>query len=144
MEFTRIAASLVLILCYLAGRASANDSDIVLKAFLSVSTFNLSDVCGTTSGCDTIRTIKLNSRNLSGAVNWRVLAKLAHLKTLDLSDNSLSGRIKEDLWTMNSLTDLNLAKNVFGGSLNFNWGIKRPTVLSFTDSESFFQPIAYI
>lgn len=126
MEFTRIAASLVLILCYLAGRASANDSDIVLKAFKSVSTFNLSDVCGTTSGCDTIRTIKLNSRNLSGAVNWRVLAKLAHLKTLDLSDNSLSGRIKEDLWTMNSLTDLNLAKNVFGGSLNFNWGIKRP------------------
>lgn len=126
MEFTRFAACLVLILlCNLGGRASAKDSDIINKAFLSVSGFNVSDVCKSTIGCDTIRAIKLNSRNLSGVVNWRVLSELAHLKTLDLSDNSLSGRIVENLWTMRSLTYLNLARNGFGGSLNFNWGINR-------------------
>lgn len=127
MEFTRFAACLVLILlCNLAGRASAKDSDTIKDAFLRVSRFNISDVCKGTISCDTIRAIKLNSRNLSGVVNWRVLSTLAHLKSLDLSDNSLSGRIEENLWTMRSLTYLNLARNRFGGSLNFNWGINRP------------------
>lgn len=127
MEFKRIVVSLVLILCNLAGRASANDSDIIKNAFSSVSGFNFSDFCGNTNGCDTIQAIKLNARNLSGAVNWRVFSGLVHLRTLDLSNNSLKGDIKDDLWTMHNLTNLNLGMNEFGGSLNFNWSlVNRP------------------
>uniref|UniRef100_A0A0C9S600 TSA: Wollemia nobilis Ref_Wollemi_Transcript_15883_2666 transcribed RNA sequence n=1 Tax=Wollemia nobilis TaxID=56998 RepID=A0A0C9S600_9CONI len=109
---------LILFLSYVfLGRATAEDLDVLRDAFHSVTGFNITEACS--GSCDSV--LNLTSRNLRGSVNWRKFAELTSLQTLDLSNNFLSGYIGADLWTMQSLRNLNLASNQFGGHLTFDW-----------------------
>ncbi|GLJ14699.1 hypothetical protein SUGI_0238300 [Cryptomeria japonica] len=101
--------------------ATASDFDVLKDAFGSVNGFKLSEICSSNSSCDSIPSLFLASRNLTGIVNWRKISLLSQVSTIDLSHNSLSGPITSDLFTIQSLQTLNLAMNQLGGKLMFDW-----------------------
>ncbi|KAK7247175.1 hypothetical protein RIF29_42052 [Crotalaria pallida] len=94
------------------------DHILVSKAFKSVSGFN-SSTCSQTSNCSNthITKIELPSKNLSGTISWSYLRNLSHLKVLDLSGNSLQGKVPTWLWSSSTILELNLSRNKFGGTI---------------------------
>ncbi|KAL3676108.1 hypothetical protein R1sor_026056 [Riccia sorocarpa] len=63
----------------------------------------------------TLRVLSLRSNNLSGSVS-RLLASSPSLVTVDLSNNSLKGRLPST-WAMTNLTSLDLSSNFLQGDI---------------------------
>ncbi|XP_065878248.1 calmodulin-binding receptor kinase CaMRLK [Euphorbia lathyris] len=99
---------------------NSTDQYLISKAFKSVSGFNLSWFQSPLPNCS-ITEIKLPSRNLSGIISWYYLKNISNLHTVDLSGNSIKGQIPGWFWSIQSLRNVNLAKNRIGGSIGFKF-----------------------
>lgn len=65
-----------------------------------------------------IWTVNFSGRGLNGTILPGTLGALSSLKSLDLSNNLLTGDIPLDIFNLTSLTDLRLAKNRLAGGLS--------------------------
>ncbi|KAE9610418.1 hypothetical protein Lal_00006609 [Lupinus albus] len=94
------------------------DYDLASKAFKFVSGFN-SSTWFHISNCSYthITKIELPSKNLTGIISWSYLKNMSNLQVLDLSGNSLQGKIPTWLWSSTTLLGINLSRNKFGGSI---------------------------
>ncbi|KAL6574098.1 hypothetical protein OROHE_001640 [Orobanche hederae] len=91
---------------------SNSDHSLLSKAFASLSNFNISLFL--IPKCS-ISEINLSSRNLSGTISWKYLKNMKRLRTLDVSNNSLTGSVSSVIWFLPSLTEINLSRNRLGG-----------------------------
>uniref|UniRef100_A0ACD5WU28 Uncharacterized protein n=1 Tax=Avena sativa TaxID=4498 RepID=A0ACD5WU28_AVESA len=92
---------------------AGNDAAIVAAAFRHVRNFQPQSV----PACAPVRELRLQSRNLTGAVAWASLANLSALAALDLSGNALRGAIPGGFWRAPSLRSVDVSRNQLGGSL---------------------------
>ncbi|KAH6773607.1 Leucine-rich repeat protein kinase family protein [Perilla frutescens var. hirtella] len=116
---------LLITLLSLSESSSCNNSSdhaLLSKAFGSVSGFNISWFFNTSQSNCSISGIHLSSRNLSGTISWKYLKNITHLRTLDLSDNHLTGTVPPSLWLLPNLAEINLSKNRLGGAV----GLSKP------------------
>ncbi|OIW00512.1 hypothetical protein TanjilG_24242 [Lupinus angustifolius] len=94
------------------------DYDLASKAFKFVTGFNFSTWFQISNCSYThITKIELPSKNLTGIVSWSYLKNMSNLEVLDLSGNSLQGKIPTWLWSSTTLLGINLSRNKFGGSI---------------------------
>ncbi|KAL6546492.1 hypothetical protein OROMI_022213 [Orobanche minor] len=91
---------------------SNSEHSLLYKAFASLSNFNISLFL--IPNCS-ISEINLSSRNLSGTISWKYLKNMKRLRTLDVSNNSLTGSVSSVIWFLPSLTEINLSRNRLGG-----------------------------
>jgi hypothetical protein len=102
------------------------DGDIIRAAFSQVANFPLPLPAPAgrrrRASCRPVRRLHFPSRNLTGAVNWAELANLTSLLTVDLSDNSLHGRIDDDasFWRAPLLRAVDVSRNHLQGVLRFD------------------------
>ncbi|KAA8515091.1 hypothetical protein F0562_018122 [Nyssa sinensis] len=89
---------------------------LVSRAFINVSGFNSSDFNCSNSP---ITKIVLSSKNLTGTVSWVFLRNISQLQVINLSNNSLTGSVPGWFWSIQTLVELNLSKNRFGGTIGF-------------------------
>ncbi|XP_076902615.1 calmodulin-binding receptor kinase CaMRLK-like [Bidens hawaiensis] len=116
-----ITTLLLTTLFTLSQSRNCNNTDhlLILKAFAPVSNFNSSWIhCSNSS----ISNINLSSRNLIGTPSWNFIKNIAHLHTINLSNNSLKGYIPTWLWSIPTLTEVNLSHNKLGGTIGFESG----------------------
>ncbi|KAJ6935714.1 calmodulin-binding receptor kinase CaMRLK-like [Populus alba x Populus x berolinensis] len=99
---------------FVESTCNSTDQELVSKAFNSVSGF---DHSWFQHAC--ITEIRLPSRNLSGSISWKYLKNMSQLHIIDLSNNSLRGRVPAWFWSIKSLREVNLSKNGLGGSAMF-------------------------
>ncbi|MCL7029898.1 hypothetical protein MKW94_028215 [Papaver nudicaule] len=127
MGFSPLCKIFFLIFLSVLSSAESNgcnnkDQELVLKAFSSVSGFKPSLLFKSTDKnkkCKNppVTEINLSSCNLSGIVSWGFLNQLTHLKSVDLSDNSLQGSVPGGFWLIPGLVHVNLSMNRFGGNI---------------------------
>jgi len=111
-----------------ASNSSANctfrDGDIIRTAFSQVANFPLPLPAPAgrrrRASCRPVRRLHFPSRNLTGAVNWAELGNLTSLLTVDLSNNSLHGRIDASFWGAPLLRALDVSRNHLQGVLRFD------------------------
>lgn len=115
--FCRILILMALMASTVDSACNSTDTRFVSRAFHSVSGFNLSWLF--VNNCS-IEEIKLPSQNLTGILSWRFLRNLTHLRSIDLSRNSLEGSVPNWVWGFPSLVHLDLSDNRFGGTVGFN------------------------
>lgn len=108
--------------CSNINSSSSSDHALLAKAFASVSGFNISWFFNNCS----ISELHLSSRNLSGTISWKYLRNMTHLRTLDLSDNHLTGSVPPSLWFLPNLAEIDLSKNRLGGPV----GLPKPGLLA--------------
>ncbi|KAF5729181.1 putative Receptor kinase [Tripterygium wilfordii] len=102
-----------------ASTCNGTDQEFISRAFKSVSNFNRSWFDSTYSNCShpPITKISLHSRNLTGNISWKYLRNMSRLRTIDLSSNSLQGSVPGWFWCLQSLVEVDLSNNRFGGSI---------------------------
>lgn len=132
---THFKFTLLISLLFLAESSSNNsnncnssDRALLAKAFASVTGFNISWFLNKSQpSCSTppISEIHLSSRNLTGTISWKFLRNMTALRTIDLSNNSLTGSVPPSLWLLPSLAEINLSKNRLGGAI----GLPKPGLL---------------
>ncbi|CAL0325005.1 unnamed protein product [Lupinus luteus] len=94
------------------------DYDLASKAFKLVSGFKSSTwLQNFNCSYAYISKIELPSKNLTGIISWSYLKNMSNLEVLDLSGNSLQGKIPTWLWSSTTLLGINLSRNKFGGSI---------------------------
>jgi hypothetical protein len=94
------------------------DAEIVRLAFLRVGSFPLPPPG--LLACRPVRRLRFPSRNLTGAVDWALLANLSGLLTVDLSGNALDGGLDRAFWRAPSLRAVDVSGNRLGGALRFD------------------------
>ncbi|XP_054789558.1 calmodulin-binding receptor kinase CaMRLK-like [Prosopis cineraria] len=112
---------LLALFAFVDSSCNITDHDLVLKAFQSVSGFNVSWFHRRGSNCSKasrITTIQLSSKNLSGSISWAFIRNMSNLQVLDLSGNFLQGHIPRWFWAFPSLSKVDLSNNKFGGSID--------------------------
>ncbi|CAL9089255.1 unnamed protein product [Musa textilis] len=131
-------SSLVLSLLHLPAAACScgqSDCELIALAFRHVSGFQLPPP---TDDCS----LRLPSRNLSGAVSWMHLRSVSALRVLDLSGNALGGSIPGGFWSAPALLHVNLASNRLGGALRLDPGSQAPPLRSLNLSGNRFTSVA--
>ncbi|CAL9077544.1 unnamed protein product [Musa acuminata var. zebrina] len=131
-------SSLVLSLLHLPAAACScgrSDCELIALAFRHVSGFQLPPP---TADCS----LRLPSRNLSGAVSWMHLRSVSALRVLDLSGNALGGSIPGGFWSAPALLHVNLASNRLDGVLRFDPGSQTPPLRSLNLSGNRFTSVA--
>ncbi|KAG6573315.1 Calmodulin-binding receptor kinase CaMRLK, partial [Cucurbita argyrosperma subsp. sororia] len=120
-RFCRILILTALIASTADAACNTTDRQFVSRAFNSVSGFNLSWVFvnSLNSTHCAIEEINLPFKNLTGIISWRFLRNLTHLRSIDLSRNSLEGSVPNWLWGVPSLVRVDLSGNRFGGNVGF-------------------------
>ncbi|XP_057764082.1 calmodulin-binding receptor kinase CaMRLK [Salvia miltiorrhiza] len=103
--------------------SNTSDRALLAKAFASVSGFEPSWFFNTSCS---VSQINLSSRNLTGAISWKHLTNITHLRALDLSANRLTGSVPPSLWLLPNLAEINLSNNRLGGAA----GLPKPASLS--------------
>ncbi|XP_038895445.1 calmodulin-binding receptor kinase CaMRLK [Benincasa hispida] len=119
--FCRILILMALMFSFVDSACNTTDTQFVSKAFHSVSAFNLSWIVPSSvnfTNCSVLD-INLPSKNLTGIVSWRFLRNLTHLRSIDLSRNSLEGSVPNWLWGIPTLAHVDLSHNRFGGTVGF-------------------------
>ncbi|KAL8460685.1 hypothetical protein ACS0TY_032271 [Phlomoides rotata] len=122
---------------------NTSDHALLSRAFASVSGFNVSHFLNHSKPNCSIHDINLSSRNLTGTVAWKYLKNMTHLRTLDLSNNSISGSVSPIMWLLPSLVEINLARNRIGGAIGlpksvpFSFSSLRKVDLSFNRFRNF-------
>ncbi|XP_002522226.2 calmodulin-binding receptor kinase CaMRLK [Ricinus communis] len=113
--------SLLVLVAESESTCNSTDRKLLSKAFKSVSGFNLSWFHLSDFNCShpPIKEIRLPSRNLSGIISWRYFKNMSKLHVIDLSSNSIQGQVPGWFWSTKSLKEVNLAKNMLGGSIGF-------------------------
>ncbi|XP_023000907.1 calmodulin-binding receptor kinase CaMRLK-like [Cucurbita maxima] len=113
--FCRILILMALLFSFADSACNSTDTLFVSKAFNTVSGFNISWIMVHCS----VQEISLPSKNLTGIVSWRFLRNLTHLRSIDLSRNSLEGSVPNWLWGIPTLVHVDLSRNRFGGAVGF-------------------------
>ncbi|KAK1378588.1 Calmodulin-binding receptor kinase CaMRLK [Heracleum sosnowskyi] len=101
------------------------DQDLLNKAFSSVTGFNSSWFTSRDLNCTSpniLTSIDLSSRNLSGSVSWKFLKNMSHLQSIDFSNNSIEGHVPSWFWSIPTLVEINLSKNMLVGTIGFRMG----------------------
>ncbi|KAL1805692.1 hypothetical protein ACET3Z_028760 [Daucus carota] len=101
------------------------DQDLLNKAFSSVSGFDSSWFTPHDPNCKTpkiLTSINLSSRNLNGSVSWKYLKNMSHLQSIDFSNNFLKGHVPSWFWSIPTLVEINLSKNMLVGTIGFRMG----------------------
>lgn len=101
-----------------SANCTLRDGEIVRAAFRQVANFPL-PLPGRRRACRHVRRLRFPSRNLTGAVDWDELGNLSGLLTVDLSGNSLHGRVGSSFWRAPSLRAVDVSCNRLEGALRF-------------------------
>lgn len=120
--FGRLLLLFSLVVLVVQSTCNSRDEDHVYEAFKSVSNFKISmlNLPGQLN-CShpPIKELNLSSRNLSGLVSWEFLRNISQLQTIDFSNNFLEATIPTWFWSIPSLTQVDLSKNRFEGTITF-------------------------
>ncbi|OWM72963.1 calmodulin-binding receptor kinase CaMRLK [Punica granatum] len=101
---------------------NSTDKQSLNRAFNSVSGFNISlfffpnSSSSSSTNC-LISRIILPAKNFTGTISWKFLRNMTQLQTIDLSGNSLQGFLPRWLWSLPSLSEVNLSRNRLGGKI---------------------------
>ncbi|XP_049931117.1 calmodulin-binding receptor kinase CaMRLK-like [Nymphaea colorata] len=114
LSFFLLISCFVVVLPH-AEPCESSECQIMDSAFKSVKGFDRSNSIN--CNCSSITEIILPSKGLSGTVSWMILAGIANLRSVDLSNNSIQGSIPGGFWSKTRLVHLNLAGNQLGGSI---------------------------
>uniref|UniRef100_A0A2P2KGF2 Leucine-rich repeat transmembrane protein kinase n=1 Tax=Rhizophora mucronata TaxID=61149 RepID=A0A2P2KGF2_RHIMU len=111
----------LVLLVFVESKCNSRDEKRVSKAFSNVSGFNISSFHRSGSNCSglVITEIRLPSRNLRGSISWNYLKDMSGLEVIDLSNNSLQGKVPAWVWRIQSLAEVNLSNNKLGGTIGF-------------------------